>query len=75
MYLQAAIVLELHKRKAKVEFSVASHWRSICGIRTGAGIRRDTLKKASQTLVKSVYNIDVNDDISDAVCLGMAYII
>ena len=75
IYLQAAIVLELHKSNAKIDFSTASHWRSVCGIRTGAGIKRDTLKAASQSLVKSVYNIDVNDDISDAICLGMAYII
>lgn len=74
IYLQAAIVLELHKSKAKVDFTVASHWRSICGIRTGRGVKRQTLKKASQTLVKNTYNIDVNDDISDAVCIGMAYI-
>jgi len=52
----------------------SSHWRKICGIRTGRGVRRDTLKKASQDLVKNTYNIEVNDDESDAICLGMAYI-
>lgn len=73
IYLQAAIVLELHKSKAKVQFVVASHWRAVCGIRTGRGIKRDTLKAVSQALVKSTYGLDVNDDIADAICIGIAY--
>lgn len=75
IYLQAAIVLSLHQTGAVVQFTTASHWRSICGIKTGPGIKRDSLKLASKHLVKNIYNIDVNDDISDAICIGMAYII
>ena len=59
IYLQAAIVLCLHKYKAKVNFIVASHWRKICGIKTGRGVKREDLKAASQALVKATYNIDV----------------
>ena len=75
IYLQAAVVLSLHQAGAVVQFTTASHWRSICGIKTGPGIKRDSLKLASKHLVKNIYNIDVNDDISDAICIGMAYII
>lgn len=75
IYLQAAVVLSLHQTGAVVQFTTASHWRSICGIKTGPGIKRDSLKLASKHLVKNIYNIDVNDDISDAICIGMAYII
>lgn len=75
IYLQAAVVLSLHQTGAVVQFTTASHWRSICGIKTGPGIKRDSLKLASKYLVKNIYNIDVNDDISDAICIGMAYII
>lgn len=75
IYLQAAIVLSLHQAGAVVQFTTASHWRSICGIKTGPGIKRDSLKLASKHLVKNIYNIDVNDDISDAICIGMAYVI
>jgi Asp/Glu/hydantoin racemase len=53
---------------------VASHWRAVCGIKTGKGIKREALKQASRNLVKQIYNADVNDDISDAICLGMAYL-
>lgn len=74
IYLQAAIVLMFHKNKINVDFYVASHWRSVCGIKTGRGVKRDTLKQASIKLVKATYNIDVNDDIADAICMGIAYI-
>jgi hypothetical protein len=74
IYLQAAVVLKLHKCRSIVNFYTASHWRASVGIKTGPGIKRETLKNASQRLVKSIYNIEVNDDISDAICLGIAYI-
>ena len=74
IYLQAAIVLELHKSRATVNLCTASHWRSQVGIHTGRGIKRESLKQASQRIVNSIYNIQVNDDISDAICIGIAYI-
>ena len=74
IYLQAAIVLQLYKTGAQVELYTASHWRAQVGIRTGSGIKREKLKQASQRLVKNIYNINVNDDISDAICMGIAYV-
>lgn len=73
-YLQMSIQKELHNYGLSAELVVASHWRATCGIKTGKGIKRQHLKQASQKLVKSIYHIDVNDDISDAVCIGIAYI-
>lgn len=75
IYLQAIIVLQLYKFDQTIVFYHASHWRKICNIKTGRGIQRDALKAASQKLVKQKYNIDVNDDISDSICLGRAYIL
>ena len=74
IYLQAAVVLQLYKYQTNVQFYTASHWRSLCGIPLGRNMKRGQLKLASQKLVKAIYNIDVNDDISDAICLGIAYI-
>lgn len=74
IYLQAAIVLQLYKINLTVSFYTASHWRAQVGIHTGRGIKREALKKAAQNLVKNIYNIDVNDDISDAICIGIAYV-
>lgn len=74
IYLQAAIILQLYKKGINVNLYVASHWRSLVNIKVGRGIKRETLKKASQELVKNKYQIDVNDDISDAICIGIAYL-
>lgn len=75
IYLQASIVLMFHEFKKPVELVVASHWRKICGIKTGSKIKREQLKMASQKLVKNIFKIDVNNDISDAICIGISYII
>ena len=77
IYLQAAIVLSLNWQYnvKNIQLYTASHWRSLCGIRTGRGIKRETLKKASIQLIKKEYQINVNDDISDAICLGRAYVL
>ena len=72
-YLQAAVVLMLHGYEQKVEFYVSSEWRKKCGIRTGRGITRDMVKAADIKFVKDKYNLDVNDDIADAICIGYAY--
>ena len=74
IYLQAAVVTMFHQYDKKVQLVVASHWRKNCGIQTGKGITRDRLKQSSVNLVKGIYNIDVNDDISDAICLGLSAI-
>ena len=74
MYLQGAVAVCFNKYGKKLEFFTASEWRKKCGIRTGRGIKRDTLKAADIKFVKDNYNLEVNDDIADAVCIGHAYI-
>lgn len=73
-YLQANLVLMFYQKKQKVDLVIASSWRKICGIHTGAGVKRNSLKMADVKFVKDNYNIDVNDDIADAICIGHAYI-
>lgn len=72
-YLQAAVVLSLHDVGQSVNFYVSSEWRKKCGIRTGRGIKREVVKASDIAFVKSNYNLDVNDDIADAICIGWAY--
>ena len=74
IYLQGETVTKLGILGYKVNFYISGHWRKLCGISTGPGIKREVLKANSQRLVKMIYNINVNDDISDAICLGIAYI-
>ncbi len=70
-YLQAAIVLMFHHYNEEVEFIGASSWRKQCGIQQG-GVNRDTLKARDIEFIKNNYNITVNDDIADAICIGHA---
>lgn len=76
MWLQAAINFMIHENhsKIKVEYVYPSSWRAACGIHTGRGIKRQTLKIADINFVKENYNIDVNDDIADAIGIGHAFV-
>lgn len=75
MWAQAAIAFMIHDNYPKItmEYVYPGTWRKDCGIKTGRGIKRETLKKADIQFVKDNYNIDVNDDIADAICIGHAY--
>jgi hypothetical protein len=68
-YLQAAIVLMFDHYNLEVELVGASTWRKWCGIKQG-GANRETLKFRDVEFVKKNYNIEVNDDIADAICIG-----
>ena len=76
MYLQAALEFLIHDFFPKIEITYIypSSWRSICGISTGRGIKRTSLKEADIKFVKDKFNIEVNDDIADSICIGYAYL-
>lgn len=76
MYLQAAIAFLVHERfnKIDIEYVYPNEWRKMCGIKTGAGVRREDLKPADIAFVKQHYNISVNDDTADAIGIGHAYV-
>ena len=46
-------------------------WRRHCGIDQGKK-KRAELKAESVAFVKEQFNIEVNDDVADAICLGIA---
>ena len=72
-YLQGYILHTLDDYKlTDYKFFTASEWRSKCGITTGIGVRRESLKPQDIAFVKRYYNIVVNDDIADAICIGYA---
>ena len=72
MYLQAALEFLIHDEYSNVqlEYIYPSSWRAKCGIKNGRGIKRDVLKELDKQFVKDNYNLDVNDDIADAICIG-----
>lgn len=71
-YLQGYLLEIFNKHKIPVDFMVASHWRKLCGIKTGAGVRRESLKPKDIAFVKSQFGIVANDDVCDSICIGFA---
>lgn len=73
-YLQASVVLKLHDYKQKVELVNVNLWRKACGITIGRYGVRESAKAQDIAFVKKTFNIDANDDICDAICIGWAKI-
>ncbi len=71
MYLQAALLLMFHNFNIEPELIGASSWRKRCGIKQGNADRK-ILKIRDVEFVKDKFNIIVNDDIADAICIGWA---
>jgi Holliday junction resolvasome RuvABC endonuclease subunit len=72
MYLQAYIMGTLDELEVETKFYVASAWRAKCGIHTGRGIKRESLKPQDIKFVQNQFGIKVNDDEADAICIGFA---
>ena len=75
MWLQAAIVIASYEIDPQIqcEFIGASSWRAQLKIKQGRGIKRNQLKPQDIQYVKNKYNIQVNDDEADAICIFDAY--
>ena len=61
------LLVEFRKKELLVVQARPSEWRSKCGIK---GKCREELKNNAINHVKTVYNIDVNDDEADAICIA-----
>ena len=74
MYLQGAIMKIMNKNNLvdKVKFIFPSEWRKLCGIHTGRGIKRGSLKPKDIAFVKSQFDLSVGDDEADAIAIGFA---
>jgi len=74
MWLQAATAFLLYEKfpHIDIDYIYPSSWRATLGIKNGRGIKRATLKEADIQFVKDKYNINVNDDEADAICIGLA---
>lgn len=75
MWLQGGVALMLYNYNKKLEMDLIypSSWRAAIGIKTGRGIKRTSLKEKDIQFVKENYNLDVNDDEADAICIGYSY--
>lgn len=75
-WLQGQVVIMLHELfpKVEIEYIYPNEWRAACNIHTGQGIRRSDLKPRDIKFVKDTFDIDVNDDIADAIGIGYGYL-
>lgn len=61
------LLTEFRKRELLVVQARPSEWRKVCGIK---GKCRKELKENAIQHVKNVYNINVNDDEADSICIA-----
>ena len=75
MWLQASLAFKIHDNfsNIEIEYIYPSSWRAVLGIKNGRGIKRTTVKEADIAFVKENFNIEVNDDEADAICIGYAH--
>ena len=75
MWLQGIITMATYEINSKIEwdFIGPSTWRAALKIKQGPGIKRNDLKSQDIQYVKNKYNITVNDDEADAICIFDAY--
>lgn len=72
-YLQGFVLNLLDKNKiTNIKFFTASEWRKKCGIHTGRGVHRESLKPQDIKFVQNQFGIKTNDDVADAICIGFA---
>ena len=74
MWLQAATAFLIHDNYSsiEIEYIYPSSWRAALGIKNGRGIKRTSLKEQDIQYVQEKYNIKVNDDEADAICIGLS---
>lgn len=76
MYLQGCICMMVHEnfKHLTIQFMYPSSWRKVCGISQGRGVQRKKQKENDINWVQKNFNLDVNDDIADAIGIGYAFI-
>jgi len=62
-------VLEYHCTINNIQYQIKkpSAWRSSCGIK---GTKRHEVKKNALDFVKKKWNLDIEEDIAEAICIG-----
>lgn len=75
MWLQAAINFLCHENypNIKIEYVYPNEWRSWIGIKTGAGVHRESLKSKDIAWVQENFGLTLNDDEADAIGIVCGY--
>lgn len=75
MWLQAAINFLCHENypNIKIDYVYPNEWRKWIGIKTGAGVHRETLKPKDIAWVQENFGLTLNDDEADAIGIVCGY--
>lgn len=74
-YLIGAIRYLCFQHRIPFNLIYPSEWRKVVGLKTGK-MKREELKRLSIDYVARHFNVEVNDDVADAICIAEAgYII
>lgn len=69
--LQGMILGYCHAHSIRTEILEPSKWRSKLSFKQGAGVKRDALKQQAVDYIKAHYNMDVDIDQSEAICIAV----
>lgn len=75
MWLQAAINFLCHENypNIKIDYIYPNEWRSWIGVKTGAGVHRESLKAKDIAWVQENFGLTLNDDEADAIGICCGY--
>lgn len=73
-FIQATIMIWCNNNNYEFTILSPSHWRSQLkdAYKISFGRSRADNKKAAQTLIKKIYQVEVKEDEADAICIGIA---
>lgn len=72
--LQGMIMFSCYENQTKFTIYSPTTWRKIIGIKQGSKIKRECLKEQAINFVHKNYDLRVNDDIAESICIGAAYL-
>lgn len=72
--LQGAIMDIAYSYGTGFKIYAPTQWRKVLGFNQGKAVRREVLKEQAIDYVSRCYGITVNDDVAEAICIGLAYL-
>lgn len=71
--IQGAILYYCFIHGIESKSYLPAQWRKLLGMQK-KGAKRKELKETAQSFVRDSFNIKVNEDMADAICIGSAYL-
>lgn len=73
--LQGAIMYCCLMNKTQYEIIKPTQWRKLLSFKQGKNCKREQLKQQAKEYVKNTYDLQLSEDVCDAICIGKAYCI